>query len=146
MKCPLCRKELDNFSSEKMKRRFRLLVIWSAIIISVLIIYFIGSQSVIDLSHDVLIPMPNNLSYSIYQDGPENTGGIVAVYGNITNPKSWDIDPLVSIRVNNGENWSNYHIHAGVLPKGESRYFSCVYHFDFINESVASVELEVWGS
>lgn len=90
--------------------------------------------------------MPNTLVSSAFQDGLGSPGGIVVVYGNISNPESRPIDPLVSIDINMSSTWKFFNVHAGLIDPGASEYFSWAYHFEDLDVTSTNVTIMVWGT
>lgn len=149
MKCPLCRTELDERGSSRLRRSIK--AVSAVVIVAVLLLslYSYWSASRIDLSHDVLFLLPNTLVYSVHLDAPVATGGVVAVYGNVSNPSSLEdswVNTHISINVFDGYNDTHFHFNPGVLYGGQSLYFSWAYHFDQLNVSLCEVEIMVFGS
>jgi hypothetical protein len=73
-------------------------------------------------------------------------GGIIAVYGNISNGASRPINPLVSIDINMSSNWTSFSARAGFIDPDDSVYFSWAYHFDYLDALSTNVTVTVWGS
>jgi hypothetical protein len=149
MKCPLCRSDLGDGASKRLRRVFKITVV-AAVVASVFFsLYSYWDASRGDMSHDVVFILPNTLMYSILQDTPEAAGGVVAVYGNISNPslseESW-VHSAVVIEVYDGYNQTHFYIDAGLLYGGESLYFSWAYHFDRFDVSSCEVEIRAQGS
>ncbi len=146
-KCPVCGSELREGARRRLIRALSLLVVvvtassltWAA--------YSSLHESIwVDLSHDVLFPMPNTLVASLFGNGTGGPGATLAVWGNISNNAGWDIDPLVVIEVNDSSSLMHFYERAGMIDPGASRYFSCAYSLDNLDASSASVTVRVWGN
>ena len=149
MRCPICGSQLSETSQKRFKRGLGLLSILVVVILlasGVAMVYWVYETKLVDLSHDVLFPMPNTLASSVLQDGPGSSGGIVAIYGNISNDQSWPIKPLVVIEVNESSTLMHFGVLAGPIDPGASQYFSWAYHFDDLDALSTNVTLRVWGS
>jgi hypothetical protein len=147
MRCPICGSQLSETSLKRFKRGLGILAILVIVIVLALMAYWVLYESNrADLSHDVLFPMPNTLASSVLQDRPGSSGGIVAIYGNISNDASWSIKPLVVIEVNENSTLMHFYVHAGLVDPGASEYFSWAYHFDDLDALSTNVTLRVWGS
>ncbi len=147
-KCPFCKGEMDERTSKKLRKAIRIIIVTIIAVVVSLSLYSYLDSLRIDNSHDVLFHLPNTLTYSIHQDALGASGGIVAVYGNISNPglsEQW-VYSMVVIDVYDGYNRTQFYIGDGVLDGGESRYFSWAYHFDQLNVSSCDVNIEVIGS
>jgi hypothetical protein len=150
MKCPLCKGDIDEQSGKRLRKALGIIIV-----AAVVALVFFSLYSYWDASRprwsdrDVLFPLPNTLIYSVHMDASEATGGIVAVYGNISNPSSLEdswVFTHVSIGVFDGYNDTQFYFSPGVLYCGESVYFSWVYHFDRLNVSLCEVEVKAYGS
>lgn len=147
MRCPICGSQLSETSLKRFKRGLGVLAILAIVIVLALMAYWVLYEpNRVDLSHDVLFPMPNTLASSVLQDGPGSSGGIVAIYGNISNDQSWPIKPLVVIEVNESSTLMHFNVLAGPIDPGASQYFSWAYHFDDLDALSTNVTLRVWGS
>jgi len=147
MRCPICLSQLSETSMKRFKRGVGALSIIAIVIVLGSMAYWVlNDPNRVDLSHDVLFLMPNTLSSSMHQDGMDSPGGIVAVYGNISNPASWPIKPLVTIDINMSSNLTYFTVRAGSIDPGASEYFSWAYHFDLLDGLSTNVTLRVWGS
>ena len=147
MRCPICLSQLSETSMKRFKRGVGALsIIVIVIVLGSMAYWVLNDLNRVDLSHDVLFPMPNTLSSSIHQDGMDSPGGIIAVYGNISNPASWPINPLVTIDINMSSNLTYFTVRAGSIEPGASEYFSWAYHFDLLEGLSTNVTLMVWGS
>jgi hypothetical protein len=147
MKCPICGSQLSETSLKRFKRGLGVLAILVIVIVLALMAYWVlYGPNRVDLSHDVLFLMPNTLASSVLQDGSGSSGGIVAIYGNISNDASWSIKPLVVIEVNESSTLMHFYVHAGLVDPDASEYFSWAYHFDDLNALSTNVTLRVWGS
>ena len=149
MKCPLCRSDLDEKASKKLKRTFKIVAVAAIVATVFFSLYSYLNSSGIDMSHDALGLLPNTLVYSAHQDALGAAGGIVAVYGNISNPgaseESW-VRSFVTLIVFDGYNQTRFHFAPGVLYGGESLYFSWAYHFDRLDLSSCEVSIRVMGA
>ena len=144
MRCPICGSQLSETSLKRFKRGLGALAIIVILIAAALTVYWMWPWPVrVDY---VPFLMPNTLAPSIHQDGVSSPGGIVAVYGNISNPESQPINPLVSIDINMSSNWTFFNVQAGLFDPGESEYFSWAYHFDVLDVLSTNVTIRVWGS
>jgi hypothetical protein len=144
MRCPVCGSQLGETSSKRLKRGLKVIAIIAILTVATLTVYWVWPWPVrVDY---VPFLMPNTLVSSILQDGIGIPGGIVAVYGNISNPESRSINPLVSIDINMSSDWTFYSIRAGSISPGDSEYFSWVYHFDLLDLPSTNVTIRVWGS
>jgi len=150
MKCPLCKGDMDERTGKRLRRAIRIIIVATIVALVFFSLYSYWDASSPHLSgRDEVFPLPNTLMYSIHQDTPGAAGGIVAVYGNISNPslsEGWWVHSTVKIGVYDGYNQTHFSIDAGVLDGGESRYFSWAYHFDRLNVSSCEVEISVWGN
>jgi hypothetical protein len=146
MRCPICGSQLSETSQKRFKRGLGLLSILVVVIVLASMVYWVYETKLVDLSHDVIFPMPNTLTSSVLQDGPGSPGGIVAVYGNISNDRSWSIDPHVVVEVNESSTLMHFYVHAGLIDPGASEYFSWAYHFDDLDALSTNVTFRVWGS
>jgi hypothetical protein len=90
------------------------------IVLALMAYWVLYEPNRVDLSHDVRFPMPNTLASSVLQDGPGSSGGIVAIYGNISNDQSWPIKPLVVIEVNESSTLMHFNVLAGPIDPGAS--------------------------
>ena len=153
MRCPICGSQFSEISQKRFKRGLGLLSILVVVIVLASMVYWVYETKLVDLSHDVLFPMPNTLASSVFQDAG-SYGGIVAIYGNISNDRSWSVKPLVVIEVNVSPTFArfpsvpemHFYIYAGSIDPGASEYFSWAYHFDDIDALSSNVTLRVWGS
>jgi hypothetical protein len=155
MKCPICGSQLGETSLKRFKRGLGVLAILVIVIVLALMAYWVlYGPNRVDLSHDVLFLMPNTLASSVLQDGSGSSGGIVAIYGKISNDASWSIKPLVVIEVNVSSTFArfpsvpemHFHVYAGSIDPCASEYFSWTYHFDDLDALRSNVTLRVWGS
>jgi hypothetical protein len=144
MKCPFCRSQLEGISYKKVRRCLMVLAVLVVLIAAVFATYCVWPWP--HRFCPVLFPMPNTLVSSAFQDEPGSSGGIVIVYGNISNPTSEPIDPLVSIHINMGSSWEFFHVHAGSIDPGASEYFSWAYHFEDLDVSSTNVTASVTGT
>ncbi len=140
---------MDERTGKRLRRAIRIIIVATIVALVSFSLYSYWDASRPPLGgHDELFPLPNTLMYSIHQDTPGTAGGIVAVYGNISNPslsEEWWVRSTVAIDVFDGYNQTHFHIDAGVLYGGESQHFSWAYHFDQLNVSSCEVEISVWG-
>ena len=147
MRCPVCGSQLSETSLKRFKRGLGVLAILVIVIVLASMAYWVLYEpNRVDLSHDVVFHMPNTLASSVLQDGPGSPGGIVAIHGNISNDRSWPIEPLVVIRVNESSTLMDFYVHAGLIDPGSSEYFSWAYHFDHLDVLSTNVTLRVCGS
>lgn len=147
MKCPICGSLLSETSLKRFKRGLWVLAILVIVIVLASTAYWVLYEpNRVDLSHDVLFFMPNSLASSVLQDGPGSSGGIVAIYGNISNDQSWSIKPLVVVEVNESLSLMHFYVYADRIDPGASEYFSWAYHFDDLDALSTNVTLRVWGS
>lgn len=150
MKCPLCKGDMDERTSKRLRRAIRIIIVATIVALVFFSLYSYWDASRPYLSgRDEVFLLPNTLMYSIHQDSPGAAGGIVAAYGNISLPSlsedSW-VFTSVSIAVYDGYSNNHFYINTGVLHGGESLYFSWAYHFDQLNVSSCEVEIRVWGN
>jgi hypothetical protein len=144
MRCPICGSQLAETSSKRFKRGLKVIAVIMILTLAALTVYWIWPWPVrVDY---VPFLMPNTLVSSVHQDGIGSPGGIIAVYGNISNLESRSINPIVSIDVNMSSNWAFYSIRAGLIEPGDSEYFSWVYHLDLVDVPSTNVTIRVWGS
>jgi len=147
MRCSVCGSRLSETSLKRLKRGLGVLATLVIVIVLASMAYWVFYEpNRVDFSHDVLFHMPNTLASSVLQDGPGSPGGIVAVYGNISNDRSWSIEPLVVVRVNESSTLMDFYVHAGPIDPGASEYFSWAYHFDHLDALSTNVTLTVYGS
>jgi len=144
MKCPICGSRLSEISLKRIKRGLGILAILVIIIGAALTVYWMWPWP-IRVDH-VPFLMPNTLVSSIHQDGMGSPGGIIAVYGNISNPASRPINPFVNIDINMSSNWTFFDVWPGVIDPGASECFSWAYHFDLLDVLSTNVTIRVWGS
>ena len=144
MRCVICGSQLGETSLKRFKRGLGVLAILVILIVAGLTVYWMWPWP-----HRIdYVPflMPSTLVSSIHQDGMGSPGGIIAVYGNISNPESRPINPLVSVDINMSSNWTGFNVRAGFIDPGDNEYFSWVYHFDLIDVRSTDVTIRVWGS
>jgi len=144
MRCPVCGSQLGETSLKRFKRGLGVLAILVIVIGAALTVYWMWPWPYHIDSTPFL--MPNTLVSSVHQDGVGSPGGIIAVYGNISNPEPRPINPLVSIDVNMSSNWTGFNVRAGSIDPGASEYFSWAYHFDLLDVLSTNVTIRVWGS
>jgi len=144
MKCPICGSPLSETSLKRFKRGLGVLAILVILIAAALTVYWMWPWPIrVDY---VPFLMPNTLVSSVHQDGMGSPGGIIAVYGNISNPETRPINPLVSIDINMSSNWTFFNVRAAFIDPGDNEYFSWAYHFDLLDVPSANVTIRVWGS
>jgi hypothetical protein len=143
MKCPFCGTQLNANQSDKIRKGIKILVVVLIIIFSITVVYFKFHQI-----SDVPVLLSNSgLDCAIIQDRNNGSGGVIAVYGNITNNKPFDIvQTYIFITVNNSGHWQFFDNTIGSMKAGETRYFTWVHHFDEFNASLAQVEIDVQAS
>ena len=144
MKCPMCASQFSETSLRRTKRGLGILAILVILIVAGLAVYWMWPWPYRIDSTPFL--MPNTLASSVLQDGMGSPGGIIAVYGNISNPESRSINPLVSIHINMSSNWTSFVVRPGFIDPGDHVYFSWVHHFDHLDAGSINVTLRVWGN
>jgi len=143
MKCPFCGTQLDANQSDKIRKGIKILVVVLIIIFSITVVYFKFHQ----ISDVPWILSNSGLDYATIQDRNNGLGGVIAVYGNITNDKPFDTaQTYIFITVNNSKHWQLFDNTIGSLKAGETQYFTWVHHFDEFNASLAQVEINVVAS
>ena len=143
MRCPICWSQLGETFRKRSKRGLGVLAILVILIVAGLTAYWMWPWSY-RIDYDPYL-MPNTLVSSIHPDGIGSPGGIIAVYGNISNPASQPTNPLVSIHVKMSSSWTFFDVRPGLVDPGASEYFSWAYHFDLLDALSANVTIRVWG-
>ena len=141
---------MDERTGKRLRKAVGIFIVATVVALALFSLYlYWDSSRPIWSDRDLIFPLPNTLIYSVHLDAPEATGGIVAVYGNISNPSSLEdswVFTHVRISVFDGYNDTHFHFSPGVLYGGESQYFSWAYHFDQLNAALCEVEIGVYGN